>query len=94
MACSHNYQGTTIGAQEFVRLMGAKGNYIELVGHESDTNAAIRTRRFHDVLDKYDEPSAAKRTDRRHPAVTGRPRQTIRYLRTTPLPSPSQHQNT
>ncbi|MBS1219848.1 MAG: subunit RbsB of D-ribose transporter [Proteobacteria bacterium] len=51
---SNNYQGSTIGAQEFVRLMGERGNYIELVGRESDTNAAIRTRGYHDVLDKYD----------------------------------------
>lgn len=51
---SNNYQGATIGAQEFVRLMGEKGSYIELVGRESDTNAAIRSRGFHDVLDKYD----------------------------------------
>src|SRR5215471_1177798 len=51
---SNNYQGATLGAQEFVRLMGEKGNYIELLGRESDTNAAIRTRGFHDVLDKYD----------------------------------------
>ncbi len=51
---SNNYQGATLGAQEFVRLLGEKGNYIELVGRESDTNAAIRTRGFHDVLDKYD----------------------------------------
>ena len=41
---SNNYQGATLGAQEFVQLMGEKGNYIELVGRESDTNAAIRTR--------------------------------------------------
>ena len=51
---SNNYQGATLGAQEFARLMGEKGNYIELVGRESDTNAAIRTRGYHDVLDKYD----------------------------------------
>lgn len=51
---SNNYQGATLGAQEFVRLMGEKGNYVELVGRESDTNAGIRTRGYHDVLDKYD----------------------------------------
>lgn len=51
---SNNYQGATAGAQEFVRLLGEKANYIELVGRESDTNAAIRTRGYHDVLDKYD----------------------------------------
>jgi erythritol transport system substrate-binding protein len=51
---SNNYQGATLGAQEFVRLMAEKGSYIELVGRESDTNAAIRARGYHDVLDKYD----------------------------------------
>jgi erythritol transport system substrate-binding protein len=51
---SNNYQGATLAAQEFLRLMGEKGDYVELVGRESDTNAGIRTRGFHDVLDKYD----------------------------------------
>jgi erythritol transport system substrate-binding protein len=51
---SNNYQGATIGAQEFVRLLGEKGSYFELTGRESDTNAAIRSRGFHDVIDKYD----------------------------------------
>jgi erythritol transport system substrate-binding protein len=51
---SNNYQGATLAAQEFVRLLGEKGSYFELAGRESDTNAAIRSRGFHDVLDKYD----------------------------------------
>lgn len=51
---SNNYQGATIGAQEFVKRLGEKGNYIELLGRESDTNAGVRTRGYHDVLDKYD----------------------------------------
>lgn len=51
---ANNYQGAALAAQEFVRLLGEKGNYLELVGRESDTNAAIRARGFHDVLDKYD----------------------------------------
>jgi erythritol transport system substrate-binding protein len=50
---SNNYQGAGLAAEEFVRLMGEKGSYIELVGRESDTNAAVRSRGFHDVLDKY-----------------------------------------
>ncbi len=50
---SNNYQGATLGGNEFVRLMGERGNYIELVGRESDTNAAVRSQGFHDVLDKY-----------------------------------------
>jgi erythritol transport system substrate-binding protein len=48
-----NYQGGTLGAEEFVRLMGENGAYVELVGKESDTNAGIRSRAYHDVIDKY-----------------------------------------
>lgn len=51
---SNNYQGATLAAEEFARLLGEKGAYLELLGRESDTNAAVRTRGFHDVLDKYD----------------------------------------
>jgi erythritol transport system substrate-binding protein len=50
---SNNYQGAQLGAQEFVKLMGEKGNYVELVGKESDTNAGIRSKGFHDVVDDY-----------------------------------------
>ena len=50
---SNNYQGAALGAQQFVDLLGEKGNYVELVGKESDTNAAIRSRGYHDVIDKY-----------------------------------------
>jgi erythritol transport system substrate-binding protein len=50
---SNNYQGASVGADEFVRLMGEKGPYVELLGRESDTNAGIRSRGFHDVIDKY-----------------------------------------
>jgi erythritol transport system substrate-binding protein len=50
---SNNYQGATLGAQEFVRLLKEKGSYVELVGRESDTNAGVRSRGYHDVLDKY-----------------------------------------
>ncbi|OWJ66411.1 D-ribose ABC transporter substrate-binding protein [Inquilinus limosus] len=50
---SNNYQGAQLGAQEFVRLMGEKGNYAELVGREADTNAGIRSQGYHDVIDDY-----------------------------------------
>jgi erythritol transport system substrate-binding protein len=50
---SNNYQGAQLGAQEFVRLMGEKGAYVELVGKESDTNAGIRSKGYHDVIDSY-----------------------------------------
>jgi erythritol transport system substrate-binding protein len=50
---SNNYQGAALGAQQFVDLMGEKGSFVELVGKESDTNAAIRSKGYHDVIDKY-----------------------------------------
>ena len=50
---SNNYQGAQLGAQEFVKLMGEKGNFVELVGKESDTNAGIRSKGYHDVIDDY-----------------------------------------
>src|SRR5262245_42206019 len=51
---SNNYQGATSGAEKFVELMGEKGNYVELTGKESDTNAGIRSKGYHDGMDRYD----------------------------------------
>lgn len=50
---SNNYQGAQLGAEEFVALMGETGNYVELLGKESDTNAGIRSQGYHDVIDQY-----------------------------------------
>jgi len=50
---SNNYQGAMLGAQAFAQAMGEKGPYVELVGKESDTNAAIRSKGLHEVLDQY-----------------------------------------
>ena len=50
---SNNYQGAQLGAEEFVQLMGEKGNYVELVGREADINAGVRSKGYHDVIDKY-----------------------------------------
>jgi erythritol transport system substrate-binding protein len=47
---SNNAQGAQLGAQEFVRVMGGKGKYVELVGKESDTNAGVRSGGYKDVL--------------------------------------------
>lgn len=33
--------------------MGEKGSYAELTGKESDTNAGIRSKGYHDVIDQY-----------------------------------------
>ncbi|WP_237151863.1 D-ribose ABC transporter substrate-binding protein [Oryzibacter oryziterrae] len=50
---SNNYQGAQLGGEEFVKLMGEKGTFAELVGKESDTNAGIRSKGYHDVIDQY-----------------------------------------
>ncbi|WP_425284908.1 D-ribose ABC transporter substrate-binding protein [Devosia crocina] len=50
---SNNYQGATLGAEAFVEAMGEAGNYVELTGRESDTNAGIRSSGYHDVIDQY-----------------------------------------
>lgn len=50
---SNNFQGAQLGAEEFVKLMGESGNYVELVGKESDTNAGVRSQGYHDIIDQY-----------------------------------------
>jgi erythritol transport system substrate-binding protein len=48
-----NDQGARIVAREFVRALGPEGGeYVELLGRESDTNAQVRTNGFHSVLDR------------------------------------------
>jgi len=46
-----NHQGSQIVAEEFARATGGHGEYVELLGRESDTNAQVRTTGFHEVLD-------------------------------------------
>lgn len=50
---SNNYQGAMLGGLSFAQAMGGNGGYVELVGKESDTNAAIRSKGYHEVLDQY-----------------------------------------
>ncbi len=50
---SNNFQGAKLGAEYFVELMGEEGNYVELVGKESDTNAGVRSKGFHNIIDQY-----------------------------------------
>ena len=48
-----NDQGAQVVAAEFVRAIEPTGGeYAELLGRESDTNAQVRTNGFHAVLDK------------------------------------------
>ncbi len=50
---SDNDQGARLVAAEFARsLGGSNSQYAELLGRESDTNAQVRTKGFHAVLDK------------------------------------------
>jgi len=50
---SNNYQGATLGAQEFVKLLSEKGDYVELIGKETDTNAGVRSKGYNDVIGQY-----------------------------------------
>ena len=46
-----NDQGAQLAATDFARSLQGSGQYAELLGRESDTNAQIRTHGFHTVLD-------------------------------------------
>ncbi|WP_227307802.1 D-ribose ABC transporter substrate-binding protein [Acidisoma cellulosilyticum] len=50
---SNNYQGATLGGQKFAEAMGESGEYAELTGKPSDTNAGVRSKGYHDVLDQF-----------------------------------------
>lgn len=58
---SNNFQGAKLGAEEFVKLMGEEGNYVELVGKESDTNAGVRSKGFHNIIDQYPDMNMVAR---------------------------------
>jgi len=50
---SNNAQGAALGGQEFAKLMGNEGEYIELTGKETDTNAGVRSQGYHSILDQF-----------------------------------------
>ncbi|GAB6898534.1 D-ribose ABC transporter substrate-binding protein [Kineosporia succinea] len=50
---SNNAQGAALGGQEFAELMDGKGEYAELTGKETDTNAGVRSKGYHDILDQF-----------------------------------------
>ncbi len=50
---SDNFQGAQLGGEYFVELMGETGNWVELVGKESDTNAGVRSQGYHSIIDQY-----------------------------------------
>jgi erythritol transport system substrate-binding protein len=60
---SNNSQGAGLGGQEFVKALSGKGNYVELTGKESDTNAGVRSKGYNDVISQYpDLKKVAKQT--------------------------------
>jgi erythritol transport system substrate-binding protein len=52
---SNNSQGAGLGGQEFAKLMGSKGEYAELTGKPTDTNAGVRSQGYHGILDQYSD---------------------------------------
>ncbi len=84
---SNNAQGAGLGGQEFAKLMGNKGEYAELTGKATDTNAGVRSQGYHGILDQYpdmkmvaqqsanwDQAEALQKTQtilQAHPAIKG-----------------------
>ena len=52
---SNNAQGAALGAQQWVKDVGSKGNYVELLGAPSDNNAATRSNGYETVIGQYDD---------------------------------------
>jgi len=50
---ANNAQGAAAVAEEFVAALPDGGNYIELTGKESDTNAGVRSDAFASVISQY-----------------------------------------
>ena len=50
---SNNYSCAVAGAEYFVGLMGEEGQYVELLGKETDTNAGVRSQGYNDVIGDF-----------------------------------------
>lgn len=50
---SNNAQGATVGATEWVKQMGEKGEYVELFGNPTDNNAQVRSDGYTEVISQY-----------------------------------------
>ena len=50
---SNNYSCAVLGAEYFVSLMGEEGQYVELLGRETDTNAGVRSAGYNDVIGDF-----------------------------------------
>lgn len=84
---ANNSQGAALVAEAFVEAMQTEGRYLELLGREVDTNAAVRSNAFHSIIDQYpglemiaqetanwDQQEAFTKTQtilQAHPEITG-----------------------
>jgi ribose transport system substrate-binding protein len=50
---SDNYSGCVLLGQHFVKKLGRKGSYVELLGLAGDNNTWNRSKGFHSVVDNY-----------------------------------------
>ena len=50
---ANNYQGIQLVAEFFVKQMGERGDYVELVGRDTDTNAHVRSQSYDDLISQY-----------------------------------------
>jgi erythritol transport system substrate-binding protein len=50
---ANNYQGVQLVAEYFVRQMAESGDYVELTGRDTDTNAHVRSQSYHDLISQY-----------------------------------------
>jgi erythritol transport system substrate-binding protein len=50
---SNNAQGATVGAEEWVKAVGGKGEYVELFGNPTDNNAQVRSDGYTEVISQY-----------------------------------------
>ncbi|HHW83246.1 MAG TPA: substrate-binding domain-containing protein [Actinomycetales bacterium] len=50
---ANNSQGAGLVGEAFGAALEGQGTYIELLGRETDTNAAVRSEAFHAILDQY-----------------------------------------
>ncbi|RYV51185.1 D-ribose ABC transporter substrate-binding protein [Pengzhenrongella frigida] len=50
---ANNSQGAALVGEEFVKALGGAGDYVELTGKASDTNAGVRSSAYASVISQY-----------------------------------------
>ena len=50
---SNNAQGAALGAEQWIKMVGDKGTYVELFGNPADNNAATRSNGYETVITQY-----------------------------------------